>query len=874
MLIHNADITGSLTINGVPYTTGSYTGIFIAGTNIMSANTVSLTGSFTGSFFGDGSQLSGVTSYTDADTLSFIQGYSGSYSGSFSGSFFGDGSNLSGVTSYTDADTLAFINSLDVVSGSIQTVSTVSDTFTSVTSYTVTHNFGTKEVIVSVYENDTLIFPSSINTPTVNTVTITFPEPVTGRAVVVKAGHIVSGSINYDSVLNKPTLVSGSSQISFTGITNKPTLVSGSSQITYSGLTGIPSGIVSGSTQVAQFGYATTGSNQFKASQTITGSLTVTGAIVAQTLNVQQVTSSVVFSSGSNRFGNNTGNTHQFTGSMSVTGSLAVAGAGTFTNSITAVNAVLGNTSNNTNAIQFLDANSTKTHLGSAFGATFIQNNNFYNGSAYVFDDNTIGSANITLSAGTINFQTGAANANPSTKLTMLTNGNVGIGTASPDSGLTIDATSTSFNALALRDTRAFNQSPEAALAFRTKFNSAGNFGTPVILVAYKDNATDGNQAGGLQIWTNGNSGPVERMRITSAGNIEIGTSSPSGTKALTIQAGTNGSASLRLKNDAHDWDVNCQTNDRFAIYSHTDSTERFVIMPTSGNVLIGTTDDVGAKLRINTSGTNDLLYLDSGANTDFAFKIITGANDVLTLRRQHSTLGNLDIMSFGFNGNVGIGTTLPDERLHITSPSGNVVSLVSTASGSFAQYQLKGGATTPWIIGTQDNYVGNALVFRNVSDRMAISTAGQVTFPFQPAWSVGLSSAQTISSPQIIAWNQSSGNDCFIQGGVTLNGDNGRVTVPVAGKYMIFASIRTEDPGAANGTNLNIRRNGTTILRHFVGGSVNSLGSFMYIETRPIIINCAANDYIDFNFDSVPSTFTLSAVTNTVVRFGGFLMG
>jgi hypothetical protein len=266
MLIHNADITGSLTINGIPYNTGSYTGIFKSGTNIISGNTVILTGSFTGSFLGDGSQLSGVTSYTDADTLDFI-------------------------------------NSLNVVSGSIQTLSTVSDTFTSVTSYTVTHNFGTKQVIVSVYENDTLIFPSSINTPTTNTVTITFPEPVTGRVVVVKAGHVVSGSINYTSVLNKPTLVSGSSQISFTGITNKPTLISGSAQI-------------------AALGYATTGSNQFKASQVITGSLTVTDAIVAQTLNVQQVTSSVIFSSGSNVFGNSVSNTQQFTGSVNITGSL------------------------------------------------------------------------------------------------------------------------------------------------------------------------------------------------------------------------------------------------------------------------------------------------------------------------------------------------------------------------------------------------------------------------------------------------------------------------------------------------------------------------------------------------------------------------
>ena len=35
MLIHNADITGSLTINGIPYNTGSFSGSFtgiVAGT--------------------------------------------------------------------------------------------------------------------------------------------------------------------------------------------------------------------------------------------------------------------------------------------------------------------------------------------------------------------------------------------------------------------------------------------------------------------------------------------------------------------------------------------------------------------------------------------------------------------------------------------------------------------------------------------------------------------------------------------------------------------------------------------------------------------------------------------------------------------------
>ncbi len=63
---------------------------------------------------------------------------------------------------------------------------------------------------------------------------------------------IVSGSsqISFNGITDKPALVSGSSQVSFNGITDKPTLVSGSSQISFGSITGVPSGLVSGSSQV------------------------------------------------------------------------------------------------------------------------------------------------------------------------------------------------------------------------------------------------------------------------------------------------------------------------------------------------------------------------------------------------------------------------------------------------------------------------------------------------------------------------------------------------------------------------------------------------------------------------------------------------
>ena len=79
-------------------------------------------------------------------------------------------------------------------------------------------------------------------------------------------------------------------------------------------------------TQIEQV-YATTGSNSFRATQSITGSLTVTGQIIAQTINVQQVTSSIIYSSGSNNFGCDLNSRQTFTGSVLITGSLTIAGA-------------------------------------------------------------------------------------------------------------------------------------------------------------------------------------------------------------------------------------------------------------------------------------------------------------------------------------------------------------------------------------------------------------------------------------------------------------------------------------------------------------------------------------------------------------------
>ena len=76
----------------------------------------------------------------------------------------------------------------------------------------------------------------------------------------------------------------------------------------------------------SQSNYATTQSNTFRGDQVISGSVYITGSIYANRLIVNVVSSSIIYSSGSNIFGDSLADTHEFTGSVYVTGALQLNG--------------------------------------------------------------------------------------------------------------------------------------------------------------------------------------------------------------------------------------------------------------------------------------------------------------------------------------------------------------------------------------------------------------------------------------------------------------------------------------------------------------------------------------------------------------------
>ncbi len=106
----------------------------------------------------------------------------------------------------------------------------------------VDHNLGTDYPDVTVWDsNRNIIFPNRIESVDDNQIKIYFSEPVTGHVSVSRGGHILNGS------------------------------------------TQTISGLISGSSQIANLGYATTGSNTFVGSQTMNGCLTVNNAKICST---------------------------------------------------------------------------------------------------------------------------------------------------------------------------------------------------------------------------------------------------------------------------------------------------------------------------------------------------------------------------------------------------------------------------------------------------------------------------------------------------------------------------------------------------------------------------------------------------------------
>jgi hypothetical protein len=318
--------------------------------------------------------------------------------------------------------------------------------------------------------------------------------------------------------------------------------------------------------------------------------------------------------------------------------------------------------------------------------------------------------------------------------------GNVGIGVTNPSSVLHLNRAGSTETAVK------FTNGGGASSGFVVGANSTG-----AGLVYHIDNQP-------ILFATNN----TERMRITSDGNVGIGTSSPTlfrgsaATTSLSIAGGTNIAGESVYsgygQQTAASFNTYANSSDGFIrrldICSFGDSlgggagsiirlltqttgvsslTERMRI-DASGNVGIGAAPDNAANntfLRVNnSSGLGGGIVKVSSTNVDARLQAGVSEAFVGTFSNHPALFytNSTEKMRIDSSGNVGIGTSSPGGRLHVQTATSATVIQLTNSSGT-SEWQQNGND----LFFSNYNASGAAIFRTNGAERMRIDSDGRV---------------------------------------------------------------------------------------------------------------------------------------------------
>jgi hypothetical protein len=474
--------------------------------------------------------------------------------------------------------------------------------------------------------------------------------------------------------------------------------------------------------------YATTGSNTFAGIQTVNSNLVVTGSITAQTLVVQTVTSSVIYSSGSNVFGNDIANTQVFTGSVLITGSVGIgtsnpdsklhiisdAAASTnnyalrLQNTTTAEDARVG--------IAFLDNANTG---GSGSGATIQVSNNGINGTG-------------NLLFGTL------LNGTNTERMRINSSGSVGIGTTTPLSTLEIQGSSistgliyghssdTNYGSYLLGSGQGFS-----GLAGNTKPDGTVSVGASGTRIDFGGN--------GMQVYTSaettGTRTWAEKMKVTIAGNVGIGGVTANYTLDVNKSVAADFIARI-LNSSSTGYGLYVQTNDN--------SKPGIRIANASGATKIDLLGTGAVTLTASDDGIGQYFWFTGNAAVSSNFSLYAYSNNVyfnayqtMVIRANQGTtggsiqlsggvvyIGGASITNSGSTMNViGTSTSLPLSRFFV-----NVASSLSVPAARFDKYDNNTTTSQVFLDFTVNNQAsGNGSITANGASQATFTTWSDV---------------------------------------------------------------------------------------------------------------------------------------------------
>jgi hypothetical protein len=410
--------------------------------------------------------------------------------------------------------------------------------------------------------------------------------------------------------------------------------------------------------------------------------ITTTGTITAQTLVIQTVTSSVSFVTGSTKFGSVIGNTHQFTGSILTSGSIGIGTA-----SPTKALEIISNTSQD--GIKISGTSNPRL--------TIIDTTNSVQFDALTTDTEAVlrTDTNHPLLLST----------NGSERMRITSGGIVGIGVTPSawDTGTFPDILQVG-NASLVTLGNAYSQLGNNSYYDGTNYRYISNGGAQRMVY----------DAGGDILWSTAASGTAgntftfsERMRITSGGNVGIGTDSPSA--KLEIKSGyirmydptsninggyaiewtsNNGGTNLTYANiDAVTTSAGNRTGDLLFRTSNAAAPTERMRITSGGDVLVGNTSFTspnGADRFIGVYGGQDcsLILQDSvqtweiyvnddlniNAGTLNAIQFNRGSGRIYAVPTYNNTFGAGANMYIASDGNIGRATSSLKYKTDVTN--------------------------------------------------------------------------------------------------------------------------------------------------------------------------------------------------------------
>ena len=258
------------------------------------------------------------------------------------------------------------------------------------------------------------------------------------------------------------------------------------------------------------------------------------------------------------------------------------------------------------------------------------------------------------------------------------TNDRVGIGTTSPSTDL--EVSSTGVNGVDISQS-ASNASQSGRLFFTTNTASEG-------FALFNSNGTFQVNSGGIP---NNTSGTNRISIIGSSGNVGIGTTTP-GAKLDVVQATTaNGDAALHL--------IGPNTNPGL-------TSSVLIIEQSDGKKLTMDGNDIDVS-------SGDLFI------NDYSLEDVTFGGQI-KVKGLGSPVGD----SYISNGNFGVGTTSPQEKLHVVeeAPGTTLIEVENTRNSSNAGIKLSSGQTNYNIAFTNAN--GDFQIYNSSTGREEITIA------------------------------------------------------------------------------------------------------------------------------------------------------